>query len=94
MHSAAGDLVSQYSTYARQDPVAFVSLLESMPPEASPSQNRHIFAKCGQLVIIADLACAGAEGLVVAGWRHNAAKEGSGKSVCSTCFSGQAAGLL
>ncbi|DBB04962.1 hypothetical protein WJX82_002727 [Trebouxia sp. C0006] len=29
----AGDLVSQYSTYARQDPVAFVSLLGSMPPE-------------------------------------------------------------
>ena len=47
-----------------------------------------------QLVVIADLACAGAEDFFDAGWRHTPAKEEPGESVCSTCLSGQAASLL
>ena len=65
-----------------------------MPAEASPGQTRHIVTVCGQLAAIADLACAGAEDLFDAGWRYTPAKEEPGESVCSTCFSGLAAGLL
>ena len=65
-----------YSTYARQDPVAFLSLLGSMPVEVMYLLTPHLPSWTSAATV---LTCAGAEGNTFAGWGNPAAEEELGE---------------